>query len=390
MYRSTRFGDILKGLSRGGFERMVARRKADKHTKGFNSWSHLVSMIYAQIGGCRSLREVETGFNSQASAQHHLGGHEIKRSTLSDANRHRDAGLFVEVCQHLMKQVNRKLRGELKTLLYLLDSTSITLTGLGYDDWTQQNRTRNTQGIKLHLLMSADGALPLYGHTTDANVNDVTETAHIEIETNAIYAFDKGYCDYNWWHKIDQQGAIFVTRYKHNAALQVLKEHEIPTQDQGTILKDETVKFKYKHPGGKRINRYDKPLRRVVISRPDHETPLVLATNDMQSSARTLAQIYKKRWLIELFFKWIKQNLKIKSFLGRSENAVKIQVYSALISYLLIALYRDRHGIKKSMKDALVLIKATLFQRPQTEQYLRRKHRRMAEQQALQLQICLI
>jgi putative transposase len=390
MYRNTRFGEILKGLSRGGFERMVTQRKADKHTKGFSSWNHLVAMIYAQIGEHRSLREVETGFNSQASRHYHLGCQKIKRSTLSDANRHRDAGLFVDTCQQLMGQVNRKLRGELKTFLYLLDSTSITLKGLGYDDWTQAGSTRNTQGIKLHLLMSAHDALPQYCNMTNANVNDISDASNIEIEENAIYAFDKGYCDYNWWNEIDRKGATFVTRYKNNAALIMTKEHEIPAADKDTVLKDEAVKFKYKHPGGKRINRYEKILRRIVIARPDYETPLVLATNDMESSALEIAEIYKKRWLIELFFKWIKQNLKIKKFLGRSENAVRIQLYSALISYLLIALYRHTQGLKKSMKDALVLIKATLFQRPETEWYLIKKRRRIAQQQVWQQQICLI
>ena len=238
--------------------------------------------------------------------------------------------------------------------------------------------------------MSAHDALPHYCNMTNANVNDITDAANIEIKENAIYAFDKGYCDYNWWHKIDQQGAIFVTRYKNNAALSVMKACEIPEQDRDTVLKDDIVKFKYKHPGGKRINRYEKALRRIVIARPDHETPLVLATNDMQSSAQAIAKTYKKRWLIELFFKWIKQNLKIKKFLGRSENAVKIQLYSALISYLLIALYRHTRGLKQSMKDTLVLIKATLFQRPETEQYLLKKRRRIAREQAWQQQICLI
>ncbi len=390
MYRNTRIGEILKGLSRGSFERLVANRQADKHTKGFSSWNHLVTMISAQIAGHRSLRDVETGFNSQVSQHYHLGCQKIKRSTLSDANRHRDAALFVDVCQQLMGQVNRKLRGELKTFLYLLDSTSITLKGLGYDDWTKTGSTRNTQGIKLHLLMSAQDTMPHYCNMTKANVNDITDAANIEIEENAVYAFDKGYCDYNWWHKIDQRGATFVTRYKNNAALTIIREREIPTQDCDTILKDETVKFKYKHPGGKRINRYQKPLRRVEIARPDHETPLVLATNDMDSSASEIAETYKKRWLIELFFKWIKQNLKIKKFLGRSENAVKIQLYSALISYLLVALYRHTQGLKQSMKDTLVLIKATLFQRPETEQYLLKKRRRLAQEQVRQQQICLI
>lgn len=390
MYRNTRLGEVLKGLSRGNFDRLVKQREADKYTKGFSSWNHLVAMVCAQLSGHRSLREVETGFNCQLRQHYHLGCQKIKRSTLSDANRNRDAGLFVAVCQQLMGQAHRKLRKELKTLLYLLDSSSITLQGLGYDDWTKASRTRNTQGIKLHLLMTAEEAVPRYCNMTPANVNDITDAAAITLEKNAIYAFDKGYCDYNWWHQIDQKGAIFVTRLKQNAAVISLRTNKIRAADRDRVLSDERIRFKNKRPGGKRINRYEKPLRRVVIARPDHEAPLVLATNDFGRSAWEIAEIYKKRWLIELFFKWIKQNLKIKAFLGRSENAVRIQLYSALISYLLVVLYRRSQGIKSSLKETLVLIKSTLFQRPDTEEYLYRKRRRMAEQQALHQQIGLL
>ena len=390
MYSNTRFGELLKGLSRGAFGRMVRHRKTDKYTKGFGSWNHLVIMLYAQIAQHSSLREVETGFNSQLGRHHHLGCRTVRRSTLSDANRKRDAGLFVEVCQHLMAQVNRKIRSELKTLLYLLDSTSMTLKGPGYDAWAKQSSTRNTQGVKLHLLLSGHDAIPHYCNMTRANVNDVTDAAHIDIEEKAIYAFDKGYCDYNWWHRIDAKGATFVTRFKNNAALDTLRQKRIPKQARDVVVADDVVKFKHKHPRARHINRYGKPLRRIVIARPDHDTPLVLATNDMKRSALDIAETYKKRWLIELFFKWIKQHLKIKTFLGRSENAVRIQLYTALIGYLLIALYRHVRRMKSSMKDVLVLISATLFQRPETEQHLMKQRRRKAQQLALQRQVVLI
>lgn len=390
MYRNTRMGEILKGLSRGNFARLVEKHSADKYTKGFTSWNHLVAMIYAQISGQQSLRDIETGFNSQVSQHYHLGCREIKRSTLSDANRCRNTALFVDICQQMMGQVNRKIRGELTSFLYLLDSTSITLKGLGYDDWTVKNRTRNTQGVKLHLLISAHDGMPHYCNMTKANVNDITDAANIEIEENATYAFDKGYCDYNWWHEIDEKGALFVTRYKNNAALTPTKHFDIPESDRDTVISDEQVEFKHKHPGGKRKNHYEKPLRRIEIARPDHATPIVLATNDFTRSALEIADIYKKRWLIELFFKWIKQNLKIKRFLGKSENAVKIQLYSALISYLLLALYRHTHGLQQSMKETLVIIRSALFQRPETEQYLLRKHRRILQERLCQQQICLI
>ena len=198
----------------------------------------------------------------------------------------------------------------------------------------------------------------------------------VPLEAGALYVFDKGYCDYNWWNLIDVAGARFVTRFKKNAAVNVLEERAIAAHESDVVLRDRLVTFKRKHPGGGRVNHYyGKPLRYITITRPDKKTPLILATNDLTASAATIAQHYKERWAIELFFKWIKQHLKIKTFLGRSENAVRIQILTALISYLLVAIYKQRHAVKETLWECLCLIRATLFQRPQTEasQYRQRR-----------------
>ena len=390
MYRNTRFRQLLEGLSRGEFERMVSKHESDKYSKGFSSWSHLVTMMYAQLSGCRSLRALETGFNNQASHHYHLGCRTVKRATLSDANSKRDATLFMDVCRGLMTQVNRRLRREVDDFLYLLDSSPITLKGSGYDEWTLENRTRNTQGVKLHLLLNSKTETPHYFNVTAANVNDITDATHVEIEPGATYVFDKGYCDYNWWHEINSKGAIFVTRFKKNASLVLVRERAIPAAAGETILGDNIVKFKNKHPRAKHINLYEAPLRQITVKRPGYNTPLVLATNDFERSAEEIAACYKKRWGIELFFKWIKQNLKVKRYLGRSENAIRIQIASALISYLLIALYRQAHRAKNSMKELLVLISTSLFQRPEIDQYLMKKRRRQAQAAMAQRQWALI
>jgi IS4 transposase len=390
MYRNTRFGEILKGLSRGQFQRLAAKHQADKYSKGFRSWDQLVTMVYAQLSGCRSLRDLEVSFNNQAMHHYHLGCRDVKRSTLADANGKRDAAVFLDTCQLLMQQVNRKLRQEAKDFLYLLDSSSITLKGYGYDQWTLENSTRNTQGIKLHLLLNTQTQTPHYVNITAANVNDISDASNITIESEATYVFDKGYCDYNWWHEINSEEAIFVTRFKKNAALITLEEHDISESQSGTILSDKRVKFKNKRPRAKHINHYQEPLRRIVVARPDHDEPLILATNDFDRRAEEIAECYKQRWGIELFFKWIKQNLKIKSYLGKTENAVLIQIATALISYLLVALYRHTQQMKSSMKEVLILVRSSLFQRPETEQYLHRKRRRSHQDALFQQQGILL
>jgi IS4 transposase len=386
MYRNTRFGEILKGLSRNNFNTLVSQKQADKHSKGFSSWDHLIAMIYAHLSHCKSLRDIEVGFNSHVAEHYHLGCNTVKRSTLADANKKRESSLFGDVCQQLMGQVNRQLRRELKSFLYLLDSSSITLKGLGYDNWTLNNKGHHTQGIKLHVLLSPETQTPHYINITPANINDMTDALRVNLNKNATYVFDKGYNSYNWWHSINEVGAYFVTRFKCNAALTTIKKIKIPKADQNIVLEDSVVKFTHKSSRGGHVNHYRNELRRIVIARPDHDTPIVLATNNFKKTALEIAQCYKDRWQVELYFKWIKQNLKIKKYIGQSENAVRIQIFTALISYLLIALHRHTNQIKSSMKILLITVKETLFKRPELDAYRYRKHRASINEQRHQNQ----
>lgn len=374
MYRISRFHQIMKALPRGVFDRVVQTHQADKHSKGFGCWDQLLAMVYAQLSGASSLRVLETGFNSQHTQHYHLGTAPIRRSTLSDANGKRKTGVFADAAKLLMSQAKRSLRRESEELLYLLDSTSISLKGPGFDAWTSGNSTRNTQGIKLHVLYAGNEEVPVQHSITAPNVNDIDEGRKLSIEPDAIYVFDKGYCDYNWWNKINEQKAQFVTRFKYNAALEVECARPIPAQDAAIVLKDEIVRFANRHPRGGRKNHYKNSLRRIIIARPDHDRPLVLATNDLVSPASVIARRYKDRWGIELFFKWIKQHLKIKSFLGRNENSVRIQILTALITYLLLAIYRKAQNYTGSLWILMAEVRATLFQRPsvEAERYRRR------------------
>lgn len=380
MFRITTFQELMKGLPRGTFNQVVKKHNADKYCKRFGHWDHLIAMLYAQLSGTTGLRPLQTAFNSHEAHLYHLGTAPIKRSTLADANENRAGKVFSDTATWLMERISGQLRQESKEFMYLLDSTSITLKGREYDRWTSRNQTRNTQGIKLHVLLESTAQTPSWTRFSAANVNDVELAAEVPLQEGALYVFDKGYCDYNWWFNIGSAGARFVTRFKYNAAVTVLEERDIPPEDRDIVLQDQLVKFKRKYPGGGRVNKhFDKPLRRVTIMRSDKPKPLVLATNDLTASAMEIARCYKERWAIELFFKWIKQHLKIKSFLGRTENAVRIQILTALISYLLVALHKQRHSLKQSLWDCLCLIRVALFQHFDTEESPYRRRRRDAQ-----------
>lgn len=384
MFSITTFSELLKGLPRSTFDQLVRKHNADKYSKRFGHWDHLIAMLYAQLSGATGLRPLQAGFNSHAAHHYHLATKPLKRATLADANEKRPDTVFSEAAAWLMGQVSGSLRKDCKELMYLLDSTSVTLKGREFERWTADNKTRNTQGIKLHMLMESTSQAPAWHSFSAANVNDVELARQVPLEPGALYVFDKGYCDYNWWHQIDSAGACFVTRFKKNAGLKVVEELHIPTEQRHLVLRDHLVAFRNKYTGGNRKIAYEKPLRCVTIVRDDKPTPLVLATNDLIAPAAEIAQRYKERWAIELFFKWIKQHLKIKNFLGRSENAVRIQILTALISYMLVALHKQRHRIEDTLWECLCVIRATLFQRFETEAS---RHRRRSQDATRQAQL---
>lgn len=333
MYSQTHFGELLSLIPKQRFRKIIERHQADKHSKGFKAWDHLVAMIYAQLSKANSLRELETTFNSFTNSHYHLGVRSIKRSTLGEANQKRDSKVFEELANYLVSQIHNDSTKGLKELLYLLDSSPIPLSS-NHHKWVEEMNHR-TKGLKLHLLYSPASKTLSQLSITNSDINDINQGQELNIESSAIYVFDKGYTDYNWWYKIHLNKSVFVTRFKSNAALKVVKSLVRGAESENNIIADDLVVFTNLRPRGGKKNKYDEPLRRVVIKRENKDTPLIIATNDLERPAQEIAQLYKKRWDIELFFKWIKQNLKIKKFIGTSENAVKIQIYTAIITYTL-------------------------------------------------------
>lgn len=342
---------LLQPIPRRQFEDLAQRSGAQRYTKTFTCWRHLVALVFAQLSGTDGLRQLVAGFEALSSTQQRsLGVRPLCRSTLDDANARRPVQWLVDVAASLMSHVQRRQRRGMQELVCLLDSSPFLLKGRWFDVWSAATRTGRTQGLKLHLMLQLRGRNPCWLSFTHCNVNDITEAVlHVHIEPGATYVFDKGYCDYNWWHDIDTQRARFVTRFRTNAALVV--EHEMAVPEAAAhagVLRDQAVRFKYTSNRGGHLNHYRGVLRRIYVYRPGHTRPLVLATNDMLAPAQEIAQLYKDRWQIELFFKWIKQHLRIRHFLGCSENAVKTQILAALITYLLLLLYQEDHELQET------------------------------------------
>jgi putative transposase len=379
MFRISRFQEVLKHLPRGVFDRAVSAQQADKYRKSFSCWQQLVSMVYAQLSGATSLRTLQSSFNAHSAHHYHLGCQPLRRTTLADANAQGNEIVFSAVAQALMQQVRGRARADAQEFLELIDSTSITLKGRGFDPWTRQNRTRHTQGLKLHVVFGLGEGAPLAQSISAPNLNDLDYARTLAPRAGSIYVFDKAYCDYTWWWAMTQSGAQFVTRFKRNSRLQVKAQRAVPREARGIILKDEQVYLSNKNPGGGRTNPYSEALRRIEVAR-EGKPSLVLATNDLKSSALRIAERYKARWQIELFFKWIKQHLSIKRFLGRTQAAVRIQILTALIAYLLAALHAQANGIKTSLWLFLSELRATLFQRPDIELD---RHRRWRKQRLM-------
>jgi putative transposase len=381
IYSISRIQQVLQGLPRGVFQRVVDKHRGDRHCKGFTCWSHLVSMVYAQLAGTGSLRELEAGFNQHRRHHYHLHSRPVHRTTLGDANKKRNPEIFAEVLRELVQSAGRRIKHQREDILYLLDSTTIPLRSRG-SEWTSQSATR-TPGLKVHVLYSSGQQLPVCHSITAANVNDVDEGRSLVIEAGATYVFDKGYCDYSWWSRIDAAGARFVTRAKRNAALQLVRANPLVSSDAATILRDEVVRFAHRSNRAGHRNAYEADLRRIEVARPDQDS-LLLLTNDLRSPTTEIAQLYKERWGIELFFKWIKQHLKIKRFLGQTENAVRIQLLTALIAYVLVAIL-NAQGRNASLWTTLAQVRTGLFQRPQQEDtWWRRRTQQQETQTALQ------
>jgi putative transposase len=349
------FGRLLEPINRRQFQTTVDRLDADAYYKTFKSWEHLVALVFAQLGGIDSLRALEAIWNANSHHHYHLGSGELARSTLADANARRPVAVFAETFEKLSGLADRTLKREGAEMLRLIDATPIPLDQLtSWADWNGR-----TRGLKLHVVYDPGSDHPRRLAITPSTVNDVTPTQQVPIEAGATYVFDKAYCSYAWWTQLHDARAYFVTRQKTNARFKAMRWRSLrKRKGDGFIIIDD-AEVKHVSNSGYKLAV---PMRRIRLRR-DGGAKLTLITNDLKRSAIEIAALYKTRWQIELLFRWIKQHLKLRKFLGRSENAVRLQILAAMIAYLLLRIaMRESRLLMPAIRFA-GLVAASLFVR---------------------------
>ena len=351
-YQDTVFGGLMKAFPRWRFDKLVERHGADYRVRRLSSWSQFQAMVFAQLSGSRSLREAVGALERFPGVHAHLGLAPVRRSTLADANRVRPAALFEDVLEALVARLGASAGQRGREMLRLVDATRV-LVGKRIESWEADG------AVKLHVVYDPDADAPVCFAVTSARVNDITPAKRLPIEPGATYVFDKGYYDFSFWADIDAKGSRFVTRLKKNSSTSLIETR--PVKPDGPVVADR-VALLSKRLAASRQNPFDKPVRLVDV-RIDSGREITLVSNDLNAPAEEIAALYKQRWQIELFFKWIKQNLKIRHFLGTSENAVRIQIVTALIAYLLLRLAQIGTGTGLGLQAIARLVAKTTFQR---------------------------
>ena len=350
------FTQILSLFQRSDFARHVHELKAERHARGFSCWSQFVAMLFCQLAQARSLREISDGLKSCEGKLKHLGLEvEPKRSTLSYANAHRPWELFERLFYDLLAQcqvISPKKKFRFKNRLLTMDSTTVELCASMFD-WAHWRRTKGA--VKLHLLLDHDGYLPVFGHVTDGKTGDVKVAQGLDFPRGSIVALDRGYTDYRLFTRWTRQGVYFVSRLKKNADIQIVEHYPLPKGSH--VLADQKVRLQAFVAGRPDLE----DLRMVTVWLEDKQEQLVLLTNHFELAAATIAAIYKERWQIELFFKLLKQQLKIKTFVGTSANAVRIQIWTALIAVLLLRYLQLRSSFKWALSNLVALLRWNLF-----------------------------
>ncbi len=325
------FHALLKRVPWDEFDRLTQAHGADHRIRRLATKHQFIALLYGQLSGAASLREIVGGLHSHARRLYHVGGHPVSRSTLADALARRPSAVFGDLFAVMAARAHRGLRRAVGEATYLIDSTGLRLSGLGAG-WAHFSAM--ACGAKLHVIYDPDADRPVYAAVTPARVTDITAAQAMPIEAGATYVFDLGYYDYGWWARMNAAGCRIVTRFKANTPLAVTAERMVP---QGGGILSDRIGLLPPRQAKARKNPLSGPVREVRVS-TDTGKILRILSNDLDASAQEIAELYKRRWAIELFFRWVKQTLKIRHFLGNSENAVRIQIAVALIAFLLLRL----------------------------------------------------
>ena len=351
------FSQLVEFLPKRIFDGIAERHDSNKYVKHFTCWNQLLAMMVGQLTNRESLRDLIVAIDAHSSKCYHLGfGKNVTRSNLSKANENRDFKIFEEYAYHLI-EIARKKRSnsdfEIQGKVYAFDSTTIDLC-LSIFWWAKFRSTKG--GLKLHTLYDITTQIPAFVHITPASVHDMNAMDVIPYEHDAYYIFDRGYMDFARLYNITRHSAYFVIRAKRNLKLEILKDLKRSDSSE-IIISDHIVRL----DGFSSYLDYPENFRRVRYYDADTKRPFTYLTNNLEITAEQVALLYKNRWQIELFFKWIKQHLKIKSFWGTTENAVRIQIYSAIITYCLVAIVEHDLNIKRSTYEVLQVLGISLL-----------------------------
>jgi Transposase DDE domain/Domain of unknown function (DUF4372) len=355
-HQNSVFHDILKLIPWTMFDRLVDEHGSDELVRKFKTRHQFLGLLYGQLAGASSLREIEATMASHQARLYHVGGQVPRRSTFADANRTRSPLVFSGLFQHMLGAATRSVRRQMDEVMLLIDSTSLHLAGIG-SQWARFSA--DVCGAKVHVIYDPDLGRPVYHAISAANVNDITAAKDMPIAPGAIYAFDLGYYDYAWWAKLNKAGCTIVTRFKANTPLHEARDMAL---EAGSGVLSDRIGFLPARQAGRRRNPMQQAVREVIVMTETGKRLRILS-NDLDMPAQRIADLYKRRWQIELFFRLMKQTLKITHFLGRSENAVRIQIAVALIAFLLLHLLRKMTKVPYSFLELVRLVRANLMHR---------------------------
>jgi hypothetical protein len=345
-------------LSRYEFQHIVNKHKGDYRTRHFKCWDQLACMLFAHIRQENSLRDIDIALNAHATKLYHIGIQQCPKSTLADANERRDYRIFEELAKSLMHRARREYAGTelaigVDNAVYALDASTIDLT-LSLFPWAKFRKTKGA--IKLHAMIDLRGNIPTFLTITDGKTSDIKAAPQVPIEAEGIYVVDRGYIDFSWLSSIHLAGAFFVTRLKKSIKWNRVISHPVDKSlglrcDQEIILTSNRLK-----------KLFPRRIRRISFRDDTQDRTLVFLTNHFTLPAETIAALYKARWEIELFFKWIKQNLRVKTFYGTSPNAVKTQIWTAMVIYLMLSILKERYRLKPSLSKLLHFLEVNMFE----------------------------
>jgi hypothetical protein len=361
MTNVTLFSQILRLIDRNTFQRIISKHSSDKHSKGINSWTHLVSMLFCHLAKANSVREIANGLRSATGNLNHLG---VVRgpckSSISYQNKHRSWEVFRDLYYSLLEKFEAEVKHKrlyarrLKRKIFIVDATTISLC-LKLFDWAKFRQRKGA--IKLHTVLDYDMSLPVFLHMSEGRKHDVTiAKKKLDIPSGSVLVMDKAYVDFKWLYNLDSSGVFFVTRLKKNADIHVVEKYFRPGQKE-CILEDADVRM----TGFYTARKYPDKLRIVKVWDENNNKELIVLTNNFSWTAETISELYKARWDIETFFKHVKQVLKIKTFIGTSPNAVLIQVWTAMIAILLLKYLQNKAQYGWHLSNLVGFLRINLF-----------------------------